>query len=235
MPFRSHIDPPNLYKSHLTDNLRFGTANIMAITEIAQLRLLPPTTADDASLRSKLAHAKAVMEKYTGRNFLYLQQIEDPSIVYVIGEWDSLDQHMNGFIPAAENQALLESLKDELTVDWLLHLDVAQATLPLLKINTEADVISIGRHFIKSGEKDSFARAFESNKRFLQDYVTEGTIGGGWRVDKEDGKEEFVLFCPWKEMNQHFGFSKTEDFDKYAKIRDNVDGADINHAKLLVL
>lgn len=205
----------------------------MTITELALVRLLPPTTVDDATLRSKLAHAKGVMEKFTGRKFYYLQQTEDPSLIYIIGEWDSLDQHMNDFIPSADNQAVLESLKTDLTVDWLLHVDVPHTNLPFPPKAGSAGVYSITRHFVKSGEKTIFTEAFEANKNLLQDHVSEGTIGGGWRLDKEDEKEEFDLFIPWTNVDQHFGFGKSEAFTKYAKIRDHIDDAEIKHAKLL--
>jgi heme-degrading monooxygenase HmoA len=205
----------------------------MTITEIALVRLLPPTSADDVTLRSKLGHAKVVMEKYTGRKFYYLQQIEDPSLIYIVGEWDSLDQHMNDFIPSADNQAVLESLKTELTVEWLLHADTPHANLPFPPKTGASGVYSITRHFVKSGEKEKFMETFEANKHLLQEYVSEGTIGGGWRLDKEDGKEEFDLFIPWTEMEQHFAFGKSEAFLKYAQIRDHIDDAEIKHAKLL--
>ncbi|KAF2463391.1 uncharacterized protein BDR25DRAFT_307829 [Lindgomyces ingoldianus] len=212
----------------------------MAITEIALLRLLPPTNANDASLCTKLSHAKDVMEKYTGRRFYYLQQVEDPSLLYIIGEWDSLDQHMNNFIPSGDNQAVLESLKNELTVDWLLHIDAPHSALPLPKGTSGTtgggpQLWSIGRHFIKTVEKGKFKETFESHKHFLQDYVTEGTIGSGWRVDPEEGKDEFVLWCPWKEVEQHYEFATTEGFQKYSKIKEYVDGTEIKHAKLLDL
>ncbi|KAF2189836.1 hypothetical protein K469DRAFT_562705 [Zopfia rhizophila CBS 207.26] len=217
----------------------------MAITEIALIRLLPPTTVDDPLLQSKLAHAKYVMENFTGRRFYYMHQVEDPSLLYVIGEWDSLKQHMEQFIPSADNQALLESLKDQLTVEWLLHIDAPHSELPLPKSKTTSQdksqytnetgtlVYSIGRHFVKAGEKDKFKETFENKKHYLQDYATEGTIGGGWRVDKKELKEEFVLFCPWKDVEQHMSFAKTDGFEKYAKVRDFIDGAEIKHVKII--
>ncbi|KAF2120750.1 hypothetical protein BDV96DRAFT_565460 [Lophiotrema nucula] len=218
-----------------------ATTNESPITEVALLRLLPPTTADDVSLKAKLANAQKVMETYTGRTFFYLQQVEDPSLIYIVGEWASLKQHMRDFIPSADNQALLESLKDELTVEWLLHLDCPQINLPLPKRidgtvkPSNATIFSIARHYIKAGEKRDFKNTFEENRHYLDASVTEAIIGGGCRVDKEEENEEFVLFCPWKDIEQHFAFGKTEDFAKYAKIRDHIDGADIKHAKILEL
>jgi heme-degrading monooxygenase HmoA len=212
----------------------------MTITEIALLLLSSGITLDNTDLRSNLSLAKKTMDHFTGYNFYYMQQIEDPAYIYIIGEWDSLDQHMKGFIPGPDNQALLEDLKDLLTVTWLEHIDASHAELPLPKDERRKGqalrgemVWSIGRHFVKSGEKDAFKETFEENKQYLQEYVTEGRVSGGWRVDKEEGKEEYVLFSPWKSVEQHMGFGKTEGFQKYGRIRKHIDGAEIKHARLL--
>jgi quinol monooxygenase YgiN len=212
----------------------------MTITEVALLHLASSVTIEDANLRSVLAQAKAVMQDYTGNTFYYFQQIEDPSYVYIFGEWESLDQHMNHFIPSAANQALLESLKDKATVDWLLHANVAHADLPLPRTDDEMAearrgerVLSVGRHFVKEGKKEAFQKTIEANKHYLQDYITKGTMGGGWRIDVEGGKDEWVLLCPFTNVQQHLDFAKTEAFEHYAQIRDYIDGAEIKHAKLL--
>jgi heme-degrading monooxygenase HmoA len=212
----------------------------MTVTEIALLRLSPGVTSIDIDLRAKLVHAKKIMQDYTGRTFYYLQQYEDPSYIYIIGEWDSLDQHMTDFIPSEANQALLESLKDELSVVWLLHIDAPHTALPLPKTdddNAKARhgdwVISIVRHFIRNGASEEFRQTFESNKEHLQNYLTEGTMGGGWRIDKEDGKDEWILLCPFKSVQQHTEFAETEGFEKYGQIRDYIDGAEIKHGTFL--
>ncbi|KAF1841119.1 uncharacterized protein K460DRAFT_198817 [Cucurbitaria berberidis CBS 394.84] len=214
----------------------------MAVTELALLHLSSSLTVENDDLRSKLAHAKNVMQEFTKRTFYYLQQIEDPSYVYIVGEWDSLDQHMHDFIPGKANQAVLESLKDIVSVNWLLHIDAPHAELSMPKTDTEKAkahsgelVWSIVRHFIKEGEKDGFQQTYGVNKHFLQEYVTEGIIGGGWRVDKDDVKEEFVLICPWTRVEQHSQFAETEGFARYGKIREYITGAEIKHFRLLDL
>nr|AHG26151.1 dimeric alpha-beta barrel [Shiraia sp. slf14] len=212
----------------------------MVVTEIALLRLWSGVVIGNADLKSKLAHAKKVMQDYTGRQFYYYQQIEDPSCIYIIGEWESLDQHMNHFIPSRDNQSVLESLKDLLAVEWLQHIDVSHIDLPLPKTEDEKAtihrhelVLSIVRHFVKDGEKEKFQETFETNKHHLQDFITLGNMGGGWRVDKEDSKEEWVVFCPWSSVEQHQAFASTEGFAKYGQIRGHIDGAEIKHARFL--
>jgi quinol monooxygenase YgiN len=214
----------------------------MTVTEVALLRVKPETTVGDPKLRFNLAHAKDIMQKYTGNTFYYFQQTEDPTYIYIIGEWESLDQHMNHFIPSADNQALLALLEDQLSVEWLLHADVSHTDLPLPKTGAEISkarsgelTISIGRHFVKDGQKEKFIKTFEANKGCLQDFITKGTMGGGWRIDKEGGKEEWFLISPYTSVEQHLEFAKSEGFQKYAQIKDHIDGADIKHAKLLYI
>jgi heme-degrading monooxygenase HmoA len=208
----------------------------MTITELALLHLSQDITVDDADVRSRLAHAKSVMQNYTGRTFYYLQQVEDPTYIYIIGEWDSLDQHMNGFIPSADNQALLESLKGLMSVSWLLHIDAPHADLPLPgpgTNNTKAPVYGLVRHFVKEGHRDQFGHTYEEKQHHLQSFVTEGKIGGGWRVDKEDGKEEWILLTPWTSVEQHHAFATTNGFTEYGQIREHIEGAEIKHARVL--
>ncbi|KAF2032514.1 hypothetical protein EK21DRAFT_60610 [Setomelanomma holmii] len=212
----------------------------MTVTEIALLWLSPNVKVDDADLRSKLAHAKKVMQDYTGHTFYYFQQIEDPSNVYIFGEWESLDQHMSGFIPSEGNQAVLEALKDDMSVQWLLHIDASHEKLPLPKSAADKAkalrgelVISVVRHFTKDCAKEQFQKTYVANEQYLQEFLTEGTLGGGWRVDKEDDKEEWILLCPWTSVEQHHDFASTTSFEKYGQIREHIGGAEIKHAKLL--
>ncbi|KAJ8114776.1 hypothetical protein OPT61_g3422 [Boeremia exigua] len=210
----------------------------MTITEVALLHLLPNVVIDDTDLRSKLAQAKKIMQNYTGRTFHYLQQVEDPAYIYIIGEWESLDQHMNEFIPSTDNQALLESLQGSLSVDWLLHIDVSHAGLPLTgkgATKQTAPTFAIVRHFIKGGERAQFQQTFDEEKHHLQDFVTEDKIGGGWRVDTEGDEDEWVLLTPWKNVEQHHEFAQTDGFTNYGKIRAHIQGAEIKHARFLDL
>ena len=216
----------------------------MPITELALLHLTPGTTIEDAALRSKLSHAKTVLQNYTGRTFYYMQQTEDPSCIYVIGEWDSLDQHLNDFIPSADNQALLESLKDAITVDSNLeHLDVSNAELPLPTTQAQLEqarrgelVWSIVHCNVKADERHRFLDAFNEELRFLQGHINElkGKTGRGWCVNgKGDKGNVSVALCPWKSVEQHLGFGKTEGYAEVGDIGDFVDEIDVKHAKLL--
>jgi hypothetical protein len=209
------------------------------ITELAHLRLLPPSTLTH-SLLTNLKVVLKVSEEYTGHRFYYLQQIEDPSLLYLVGEWDSLEQHMQGFIPSQENQELLESLKGMVGVEWLLHVGVGSEALPDMsgrgkrseegeandserekKGNRDAEdgqgvVWCITRFFVKEGERDKFLEVMSLKGR---------SGGGGWRVDKEEGREEFV----W------FGEAIEEEGWDYMGAEKFVVGIDVKHVRNLRL
>ncbi|OCK80685.1 hypothetical protein K432DRAFT_442983 [Lepidopterella palustris CBS 459.81] len=209
----------------------------MPITELALLRLLPPalfsTSTISPSVLSKLASAKNLMESFTNYKFYYLRQIEDPTLVYVLGEWNSLAQHMEDFIPGEKNQEALKSLEGEIEVVWLEHFDMEHANWPVEALEQGA-VLSIARHFVKSAQVQPFKSTFNHNKKYLEAYISQGSIGGGWRVDKdEDGKEEFVLFCPWKDIDEHMEFQNAEGFAEYAGIREFVEGVDVRHVRVM--
>jgi heme-degrading monooxygenase HmoA len=199
----------------------------MPVTKFALLRIKSPTTIDALPLREGLRKAKSAMETFTGNKFYYLQQVEDPSYVYILGEWASLKQHYDEWIPSQENKDLLEALKDELDVEWLSHLDVPVAQIPL-----DAPILSIGRHFIKQSTRDAFENCFQTKRKFLDAFVTEGNTAGGWKVDDGRDGEEFVLFAPWKEVQQHMDFAKDDGFEEYATIREFVASAGIKHVKV---
>lgn len=212
----------------------------MPVTELARLSLHPGTEASSPTLLSNLAKAKDVMEEASGFKFRYYHCVEEPNFIFILGAWPSVDFHMQEFIPGQANQELLALLKDQVTVDFMFHLDLDQGVHPL---PLSKDVIAVVRHFMKEGDKDGFTATFENNKHELESFVrSDRHVVGGWRVDKgydpsvdgEKRTEEFVLFTAWDSVEHHFGFAKTEGFQRYSKIRNHIDGADIKHAKELV-
>ncbi|KAF8908368.1 hypothetical protein CPB85DRAFT_1436153 [Mucidula mucida] len=203
----------------------------MAILELALLRLKPGVNID-ATLPN-LRHARTAMQQSAGGGhaFYYYQQVEDPTLVYIVGSWPSVAYHYDVFIPSAENKQVLELLKDQIGVDWLIHVDVDPKSIPL-----DTPMIAIARHFIKDGEKkEHFDMTFASSKPPLID-TTEGKLAGGWRLDKEDGgKDEWVLFTGWGSLEDHAKFGNSEEFKQYAKIRNHLASFEVRHAKLLTV
>ncbi|ETI27812.1 hypothetical protein G647_00261 [Cladophialophora carrionii CBS 160.54] len=210
----------------------------MPVTELARLSLQSGTEASSPALLTNLAKAKEAMKEASGFEFWCYHCVEDPRVIFILGSWPSVEFHMQDFISSQPNQELLALLKDQLTVDWMFHLDIDQVTHPL---PLSRDMVAIVRHFVKDGDKEAFKSTFEATRYELESFVGKEKVVGGWRIDNgydpsaegENRKEEFVLFTAWDSVEHHDKFANTEGFQKYSQIRNNIDGAEIKHAKLL--
>jgi hypothetical protein len=214
----------------------------MTISEFALFVLAANVTIDNAGLRGELSHAKSIMQKYTGNSFYFYQQVESPSSLYLFGEWASIDQHVNQFATSPENMAAIGSLLGYVTPQWAFHADVSNADLPLPTTPAEKakalcgdQVLSIAQYNIQDGKKAEFQSIFDANKNYLENYLTEGKMNGGWRIDTAAGQEEFVLLAPYKNVQQDFDFAKTQGFPQFDQIRACLNSTEVRHVRLLDL
>jgi hypothetical protein len=109
----------------------------MPVTEIALLRL---NTEDlSTSTKTGLLGAQKAQAEYSNHQVYFLRQIEDPACVYLLGGWESIEKHMNQWIPSETNQTLLQQLAGSLEVKWMFHLDVDVSKIILcLKLDPSA-------------------------------------------------------------------------------------------------
>ncbi|KAF2101333.1 hypothetical protein NA57DRAFT_72776 [Rhizodiscina lignyota] len=218
----------------------------MPVTELAVFRLNPGITLDHPTLHSLLSRGKVAMESFQSskgnpKKFYFLQQTEDPSCIYIVGWWDSVAEHMNEFIPAPENQSIMNEMKEAKldSLDYFGHFDCDQE-----KIAVEAPVVSVGIHKVAKEKKEAFEKKFDEVKGKLDDYMWKGTKPvAGWRLDlpkeeaeSENAMEQFVLFCGWDSLERHTkDFISSEGATEYRQIAKFVDSFDIKHARVVEL
>lgn len=203
----------------------------MAITELALLRVSDGAKFQNDVFKTKLRAAKLAMEAFTGHQFDYLQQVADPAAFYIVGSWDSLEQHLEDWIPSQANQSLLASLKDDIQLEWLVHIDAEKSSLPL-----GAPFVAIGKHFVLREQQAGFMASFEVVKPHLAIYTEPYAPLGGWVLEtKSAPKEEFVLFSGWKEVANHHAFTQTAEFDEYREKANRVVDYDVKFAHRLTL
>lgn len=94
----------------------------MAVTELALLRLKAPEPS--AVTRKDLRAAQQGQSEYSGHPVKFLRSVEDQSDFFLIGGWESVDQHRGEWIISEMNQRLLGKLKDAVDVKWMFHLDI---------------------------------------------------------------------------------------------------------------
>ncbi|KAF2447591.1 hypothetical protein P171DRAFT_407864 [Karstenula rhodostoma CBS 690.94] len=206
----------------------------MPVTEFSRLTLKKRLDEEQKPVAMRgLSRAKKLMENFTGYDFHLFQEIEDPNRIYIVGQWASVEQHMNEWIPSEANQGLLKELVSLIDVDYLFHIDVSLGSIPP---NDKAPIFSVGKHVMESDERPGFESTFDKRRSDLEAHAP-GSISGGWRIEKEPGREEFVLFVPWKNVDQHLAFAKTKEFERYAEIRDHLVliATEIRHVALMEL
>ena len=212
----------------------------MAVTEFALLRLIPPTTAPNPSLLSHLKTAKDAMESFSGYPFTYYHCLEDPTVIFIVGGWPSAKFHWEEWIPSSQNQEMLTTLKDEVDVEFMFHVDLDCKSLDGVE---SQKVVAFVRHKIKAGAKTGFEKTFNDVKGGLEKVIGGGElVRGGWRVEKgfvkgeevvTDGmsgeNDEWVLFSGWQSKESHEAFGHTEESKRYGKIFEFVETFDIQH------
>ncbi|KAJ5387951.1 hypothetical protein N7509_010492 [Penicillium cosmopolitanum] len=181
----------------------------MAVTELALLRLRSDSS---STTNEALTQVQAAQAAYSGYPVTFLQQIEDPSLLYLLGGWESVAKH-NEWIASETNQKFLEQLKDDVEVEWMFHYNV--------NIFRRAEQ----KDGVRSSSCPKCTRVRETHETF--------SCGRGWKVDKRvDEDEEFILFSGWNTVEDHFGFAKTESFKEFGKIRELLTGSEVKHMKV---
>ncbi|GLI76353.1 hypothetical protein PoHVEF18_004625 [Penicillium ochrochloron] len=199
----------------------------MPITEFALLRLKEeePSATTKSNLRDVIKEQSA----WSKHPVNFVRQIEDPGLVYLLGGWASVAEHFGDWITSEPNQRLLAQLKDSIGIEWLFHLDIdpSMHSIPL-----NAPVLGISRYFVEASKKDEFDSIFKAGARHLGEYTAPYSYAGGWRIDKEGGDEEFVLFSGWNKVKDYSGFADSDAFEEFGKIEGAIKGAEIRYVHL---
>jgi hypothetical protein len=170
----------------------------MAIIEIAHVKLLGGISISDPGLRQNMQKVTEVIEGYNHLRNLFYVEVEDPSILYVIGAWESQEQHQNGFNGSPDQGKILELVQDQMDIDWMYYIDVEQSKIPI-----DAPVLEIRKYALPSNADKPTFNKFLAAERLDLETQTEGSVGG-WNLPKSDGEEAvWVQFSGWKSVDDH--------------------------------
>ncbi|KAG9019302.1 hypothetical protein FRB90_004015 [Tulasnella sp. 427] len=201
-------------------------------------------------IKGALHHALHVLRASTPETYPFnlLQQHEDPSYLYIVGLWPSIEAH-EAFLPSEENKQLLSSLEGKVGVEWMYHAQIGTSASDdaivgdVPKLISEAPVIAIGRHGVKGASKAVFEETWRAGSGGLRSFSGREPVGG-WRVGrvfgvknndgekgfKEETDEEWVVLSGWDAVERHSAFAGSEEFKKYSKMRPYVVTFDVKHA-----
>jgi heme-degrading monooxygenase HmoA len=200
----------------------------MRVTELIIFRLLPSFTITNPEVLSVLSISKQTLQNYTRLPWTGYNSIEDPSLLYILGGWPSIEVHLEEFDPSPQGERLRQLAAPFLQLESYFHIDVDPLTLAL-----NERTLSIGRNFVEPEKKCKFEEVYEKVKHYLEAFIgRKELVKGGWRIDKDPakrGEEEFVLFTWWESLEKQKQFAKTKGGKKYFKLKDETKGVDIKH------
>jgi heme-degrading monooxygenase HmoA len=167
----------------------------MPILEITQLRL-KGLTADDPALLKTLSTVRDKLR--TGSQFYNC--IEDPTLIYILGAWPSLDAHLE-FLASPARHEVLSPQEDMLQFCWTIH--TVLGGIDLLPL--DAPILAVERMRVGADHVEAFYQAMTRH--------TDGLRGShpfkmawGWRDDAAPESREAVLFTGWETARAHVTF-----------------------------
>ncbi|KAJ3493760.1 hypothetical protein NLG97_g4524 [Lecanicillium saksenae] len=158
----------------------------MTISEIGLLRLRPTASLEDPNIQKRLSEIKSYLNKFTGHTFHYFRQIEDPSLLYLLGQWESLESHYQGMHGSDEWKKSVMEMSNYFEFQWMAHYDFLLDGLRL-----EDSILQVQRFLMKTPARDEFTNQLKAIP------VTSGEnalkLRGGWKLDKKEDEEEYAV------------------------------------------
>jgi heme-degrading monooxygenase HmoA len=172
----------------------------MPILELTQLRLKGPSATDPALLQD----LSTVREKLQTKSQFY-SCIEDPTLIYILGSWLSLEQHRR-FLASPSRNEVLGPQESVLQFCWTVHMELdSMSSLPL-----DAPVLAIERLLVEENSIDMFDQAALRHARHLQGSHPFKVVHG-WRCDTPTGRHEALIFSGWKNADAHVTFKEKDE------------------------
>lgn len=177
----------------------------------------------------------------TARGTAMFQQLEDPSVLLITAQWSSPDGHKE-WIASPENTSAMKRLAAYLDTEGekhvgLFHLDAEVLTdfdAGTQKSALAAPVISVGRFTTKDGTRDEFQKVFDDARWITEEVSQPYPLRGGWRIEKKEGKDEFVTFCGWNSVDHHMSALQHERWAEWEAAQKHLERADVRHYKRVI-
>ncbi|KAM0278148.1 hypothetical protein ACHAQH_005346 [Verticillium albo-atrum] len=226
----------------------------MAVTEFA---ILPLKTKDELSpdLLALLENCQSIQDAWvlkdnpslpadrTARGTSMYRQLEDPTALLLTAQWDSPAAH-GRWIASSENASVMADLGPHLDTQGekdvvFFHLDAAVFTgwKPEETSLLEAPVMSVGRFGVESGRREEFQETFDGAKGVVEEVSRPFPLRGAWRIErdeKEEGREEFVMYCGWASVDEHMSSGQHPRYVEFQALQKLVSTADIRHYKRVI-
>jgi hypothetical protein len=230
--WRDSLDPrtQTLIATYSSPALLFRTTMTL-ISEIGLLKLKPEHKVTDEELKRRLEQIGAGLEKFTGHPFYYLQQAEDPSMIYLLGEWNSLSEHYDKLHNSEEFKGRLPIMMQYFDFQWMAHYDFKLSQTQL----GAPGFLEVGRFMVASDgeDKEAFQECVDAVWENMSKDMMAAKPLGGWKVDEQRDKEEYVFVLPFKNQQTHDEFYETDAGMAYGALKEMTVGTEVRRLKLL--
>ncbi|KAF2796803.1 hypothetical protein K505DRAFT_202543, partial [Melanomma pulvis-pyrius CBS 109.77] len=170
----------------------------MSVLEVTQLRLRGGDVADHTLLQN-LSAVRATLQT----NSHFYSCIEDPSLLYILGLWPSLEAH-HAFLASPARDEVLGPQEQQLEFRWTLHMPLdAMQSLPL-----DAPVLAITRLVVGHDAVDAYGQAAAKDRQPTVEATRPFNVLHGWRCDAAPGRREALQFTGWETVQAHAAFAE---------------------------
>lgn len=202
----------------------------MSILEICQLKIKAHLSHDHPSLLVALQKARAgLRDKVINTQSHFYRCIEDPSLIYILGLWPSLDRHKE-FLASPHKREILDEQDELFDFQWIIHTEIqgGMESIPL-----QAPVLGIARLFIKKEGVSAYQAVVDKYRNVIEMGSEPYKPFAAWRVDCENGNYEHLIITGWQQEGDHGIFTRKtgEEYPEYAGVRENYEGMDVRHVR----
>lgn len=168
----------------------------MPVLELTCLRL-EGLAVDDPRLLKSLS---AVRDSLHTQSHFY-SCIEDPTIIYILGLWPSLDAHL-AFLDSPAREQVLAPQQDLLSFQWTAHMELdSMRSLPL-----DAPILALERLRVEARILEAFDQAATKHAQHLR-ASHPFKVAFGWRIDAATGTHEALILSGWEREITHVSFA----------------------------
>lgn len=178
----------------------------MAISEIGLLRLRPTKSLDDPKLLIELRAIQKGLHEFTGYPFFFLQQKHDPQFIYLLGEWESLDQHYKGLHGSSDFKERVGVMMEYFEFQWMAHYD-----FDMKDVNIHSSSIQVARFCVDRENRDNFDSKAQDTVAAIVRSSVQGKVTHGWKLDEKRDKDEFVVLLSWENEQASEDFSRCKE------------------------
>ncbi|TQV98465.1 hypothetical protein IF1G_02545 [Cordyceps javanica] len=187
----------------------------MTISEIGLLRLKPSASLEDPQIRKRLADIRAHLSSFTGHQFSYFSQVKEPCLLFLLGQWESLESHYKGMHGSDEWKQGVMEMSSYFDFQWMAHYDFR---LDGLK-PADASVLEVHRFLMKTRSRETF----EAQLGAISGGAAgeDGQVVSGWKVDAKEDNEEYAVVLVVDGAQQRSALS--ERYDGLAQFAESAD------------